>query len=87
MSDKDKYNHPTIKPLNIIENLIINSSQPNDIVLDTFVGSGTTCVASKNLGRKYIGIELNDKFYDIANKRLNGMDANGQTSIFTNFDD
>lgn len=46
--DKQKYKHPTIKPLNIIENLIVNSSKENDIVLDCFMGSGTTPVACVN---------------------------------------
>ena len=50
------------------------------------MGSGTTCVAAKELNRQYIGIELNPKFYEIAKDRLNGIDANGQTSIFTDFD-
>ncbi|WRK54643.1 site-specific DNA-methyltransferase [Coprobacillaceae bacterium CR2/5/TPMF4] len=40
--DKQKYNHPTVKPLDIIENLIINSSQEDDVILDPFMGSGTT---------------------------------------------
>ena len=56
------------------------------VVLDTFVGSGTTCVAAKKLNRKYIGIELNPKYHKIAVDRLNGINANGQTSIFTDFD-
>ena len=85
-ADKELYKHPTIKPLNIIKNLIINSSKENDIVLDCFMGSGTTCVAAKELNRQYIGIELDPKFYKIAKDRLNGIDANGQTSIFTDFE-
>lgn len=73
VSDKDLYNHPTIKPLDIIKNLIINSSQENDVVLDTFLGSGTTCVAAKELNRQYIGFELNPEYYQIALDRLNGL--------------
>lgn len=83
--DKQNYKHPTIKPLNIIKNLIINSSNENDIVLDCFMGSGTTCVGAKELNRRYIGIEINPEFYKIAKDRLNGINANGQTSIFTDF--
>ena len=85
--DKDKYGHPTIKPLNIIENLIINSSEVGGVVLDTFVGSGTTCVAAKKLDRKFIGIELNPNYWKIANDRLNDIEKNGQMSIFTNFEE
>jgi len=54
IKDKQIYKHPTIKPLNIIKNLIINSSKENDIVLDCFSGSGTTCVAAKQLNRQFI---------------------------------
>ena len=83
--DKELYNHPTIKPLNIIKNLIINSSLENEIVLDCFCGSGTTCVAAKELNRKYIGFEIDEEYYKIASNRINGITANGQTSIFTDF--
>lgn len=86
VKDKELYKHPTIKPLTIIENLIINSSSENDIVLDCFCGSGTTCVASKKLKRKFIGIEIDKEYHRIAINRLNGITANGQMSIFTNFE-
>lgn len=80
--DKDKFEHPTIKPMQIIKNLIINSSNENDIVLDCFAGSGTTLVAAKDLGRHYIGFEIDKKWYDIAKNRLNKVDANGQMNMF-----
>lgn len=72
-ADKDLYEHPTIKPLEIIKNIITNSSNQNDIVLDCFMGSGTTAVACKELGRKYIGFEINPKYYQIAIDRLKGI--------------
>ncbi len=74
VSDKKKYGHPTIKPLNIIENLIINSSKENNIVLDCFMGSGTTGVACKKLGRDFIGMEIDEKYFKIAEKRINEVD-------------
>lgn len=80
--DKDKFEHPTIKPMQIIKNLIINSSNESDIVLDCFAGSGTTLVAAKDLGRHYIGFEIDKKWYDIAKNRLNKVDANGQMNMF-----
>lgn len=86
VEDKKLYNHPTIKPLNIIKNLILNSSKENDIVLDCFCGSGTTCVAAKETGRKYIGMEIDSEYHKIAVDRLNGITASGQTSIFTDFE-
>lgn len=73
MSDKKLYDHPTIKPLHMIKTLIENSSQEGDVVLDTFLGSGTTAVACKELGRNYIGFEINEEYYKIAQDRLNGI--------------
>ena len=84
--DKDKFWHPTIKPLEIIKKLIINSSNKNDVILDTFCGSGTTCVACKELERNFIGIEVNPEYHKISIDRLNGINANGQMSIFTDVD-
>ena len=68
--EKQLYGHPTIKPLDIIENLIVNSSQENDTILDCFMGSGTTGVACKNLNRNFIGIELDEKYFNIAKERI-----------------
>ena len=83
VKDKEKYKHPTIKPINIIKNLIINSSNEDDIVLDCFSGSGTTCVAAKELGRRFIGIEIDPEYHKISLDRLNGILANGQISFDT----
>lgn len=69
-SDKKKYGHPTIKPINIVTNLIVNSSLENGIVFDPFMGSGTTAVAAKECGRNFIGYELDSDYYEICNKRL-----------------
>ena len=84
-SDKDKFNHPTIKPLELVKRHILHSTQPDDIVLDCFCGSGTTCVAAKETGRRYIGMEIDPEYHKIAVDRLNGIEASGQTTIFTNF--
>lgn len=83
VKDKEKYKHPTIKPLSIIKNLIINSSNKDDIVLDCFSGSGTTCVAAKELSRHFIGIEIDPEYYKISVDRLNGITADGQISFDT----
>ena len=82
--DKDKFNHPTIKPINIIKTIIQNSSKPNDIILDCFLGSGTTAVAAKSINRQYIGFEIDPKWFEIAKDRLNNIDANGQISLLLN---
>ena len=68
--DKKQYGHPTIKPLEIIQNLIVNSSEENGTVLDPFLGSGSTCVAAVNTGRHYIGFELDPTYFQIACDRL-----------------
>lgn len=73
IEDKKKFGHPTIKPLSIIENIIKNSSVEGGVVLDPFLGSGTTAVACKELNRQYIGFEIDKKYYDIANDRLKGI--------------
>lgn len=70
LDDKKLYKHPTIKPIDIIKNLIINSSQEGNIVLDPFLGSGTTAVASILLNRNFIGYELNEEYFNIANDRI-----------------
>lgn len=62
--------HPTQKPEKLIAKLILASSKPNDVVFDPFLGSGTTSVVAKKLGRKYLGIELNDEYACLAEKRL-----------------
>lgn len=62
--------HPTQKP----EKLVLASSRPGDIVLDPFVGSGTTCVVAKKLGRHYLGIEIDEEYCLWAAKRLTRAD-------------
>lgn len=62
--------HPSQKPEKLIEKLILTSSNPNDFLLDFFVGSGTTCVVAKKLHRNFIGIEILDKWANVAQNRL-----------------
>jgi site-specific DNA-methyltransferase (adenine-specific) len=66
----DKKNHVTEKPVNILENIIKYSSNENDVILDCFMGSGSTGVACKNLNRKFIGIEKDEKYFEIAKDRI-----------------
>lgn len=69
--DRIQYGHPTIKPVDLIRKFIRNSSNENDIVLDCFMGSGTTAVSCIKEKRNYIGFEINKKYYDICLKRIN----------------
>ena len=68
--DKQKYKHPTIKPLELIEYHIENSSKEGDLLLDCFAGSGTTLVGAINKNRRYIGFEIDKNYYKIAKKRI-----------------
>ena len=68
----EKGPHPTTKPLKLMEELITIHSNVNDIVLDCFAGSGSTLIAAKNLNRQFIGIEKEEKYYNIILERLNG---------------
>ena len=63
-------NHKTVKPLSLFKHLISFTTQKNSLVLDPFIGSGTTAMACKEMGRRFIGIEINKKYVNIANKRL-----------------
>lgn len=62
--------HPAVYPLYIVQELIKLLSKENDLVLDPFCGSGTTCLAAKNLKRNYLGIEINSEYVKLANERL-----------------
>ena len=66
--------HPTQKPVEVMEWLIKRLSNENDIILDPFMGSGSTGVACKNTNRRFIGIELNEDYYNMAIKRLGDDD-------------
>lgn len=70
---KEKTGHPTTKPLQIIKQQILKHSEVGDTVLDCFLGSGTTALACEQLNRKWIGMELSNKYYNIAKKRLSNI--------------
>lgn len=79
-SEKGSYNnHKTVKPLAICEYLIkLAAFSKNAVVLDPFVGSGTTALAAKKLGKNFIGIDSNAKYIKIANKRLKETKLNSK---------
>ena len=62
--------HPTEKPVKLCEWLIKTYTNENDLVLDNVMGIGTTCVAAKNVNRNYMGIELEEKYFNLAKERL-----------------
>ena len=62
--------HQQEKPIELIKKMIENSTNKNDLILDPFLGSGTTAVAAKQLNRNFIGIEISEKYCEIARQRL-----------------
>ena len=72
--------HPTQKPLELIKNIIRHSSNEGDTVYDPFMGSGTTGVACVKTNRKFIGVEIEKKYFDIAIKRI--KEAQMQPNLF-----
>lgn len=62
--------HPTQKPEKLLAKIILAATKKGNVVLDPFLGSGTTSVVAKKLGRKYVGIEIDEKFASISEKRL-----------------
>lgn len=69
-ASEGKNQHPTQKPVALMEYLIATYSNPGDTVLDPTMGSGTTGAAARKLGRGFIGIEMDKKFFEIAVSRL-----------------
>ena len=67
--------HPTQKPVELMEYLIKTYTNENELVLDFTMGSGTTGVACKNLNRKFIGIEMDDTYFEIAKDRINNTEG------------
>jgi len=71
MNREDMFSgHPSQKPIKLIKELIEKYSKEGDLILDPFIGSGTTAVAAKQLNRNYIGIEISEKYCEIARQRL-----------------
>ena len=73
--------HQNQKPTDLLEFIIQKSSKENELVLDSFMGSGSTGVACMNLNRKFIGIELEEKYYNIAEQRLQEATRSKQTTL------
>jgi len=67
--DSSKYQHPTQKPVDLLEKIIITSCSENDLILDCFMGSGSTGVASLKNNRRFIGVELDKEYFKIAKER------------------
>lgn len=73
--DKAIYNHPSIKPFELVKRHLLHATQKGNLILDPFIGSGTTAEASKVIGRDYIGFENDEAWYQVAIDRLDGITA------------
>ena len=69
--------HPTQKPVPLLEYLVKTYTNEGDLILDNCMGSGSTGVACKNLNRNFIGIELDENYFNIAKERIEGVIKNG----------
>lgn len=73
----ERHGHPATFPLALARDHILSWSNEGDVVLDPFAGSGTTCLAAKETGRRWVGIEINAAYVDICNRRLGLANAGG----------
>ena len=71
--EKEFGKHPTQKPLDLLRRIIRASTNEGDLILDPFMGSGTTGVAAVELGRRFVGIELEPEYVDLAKRRLENL--------------
>jgi len=76
-------NHPTQKPEKLLAKVILASSEAGDVVLDPFLGSGTTSVVAKKLGRHYVGIEVDLEYCCLAEKRVSAANINSSIQGYT----
>lgn len=74
--EKEFGNHPTQKPIKLLKRLVEAATNPNDIILDPFCGSGTTGIAAKMLNRQFIGIEIDENYLSLAKNRFLGGASN-----------
>lgn len=78
--EHNAFNHPTVKPLYVMAKILSSASSPQDVVADLYMGTGSTGVACVQLGRRFIGIEIEPRYFDIACRRIE--EAYRQLSLF-----
>ncbi len=82
-SQAERTGYPTQKPLALLERIIQASSKKGELVLDPFCGYATTCIAAEKLGRKWVGIDVSHKAYELVNMRLaKELEAQSDTELF-----
>lgn len=80
MKNKEYRIHPTQKPVELYKWILSRYAHPGDLILDTHVGSGSSLVACREMGFKYIGFEIDPDYYEEAKKRVDAAEA--QVNIF-----
>ena len=75
MKDKERRIHPTQKPVALYKWILNKYAKPNDIILDTHVGSASSLIACRETGHKYVGFEIDEEYYTLAKKRLDASEA------------
>jgi len=83
--NKRRDEHPCQLPIHLLERVILMSTDPGDIVLDPFLGTGTTAIAAKTLGRHYIGMELDETYVRIAKQKLKRIIESKHEGFFVSF--
>jgi site-specific DNA-methyltransferase (adenine-specific) len=76
--NKYRDEHPCQLPIHLLERLILMSTDENDIILDPFVGTGTTVIAAKRLGRRFIGMDIDEKYVNITKSKLSKESSNSK---------
>lgn len=79
--EKSPYEHPSVKPLYVMRRAVISASHKGDTILDCFMGTGSTGVACLTMGRKFIGIEQEPKYFDIACQRIEASQQQLQLAL------
>jgi len=82
MKHKEVRVHPTQKPVPLMEWIIANYSNPNDLIFDGFMGSGSTGVAAMKLNRRFIGVELSEEYCEIAKARIHAAELMAEADLF-----
>jgi len=77
--------HPCQLPVPLLERIVLMSTDPGDIVLDPFLGTGTTAIAAKTLGRHFVGIDIDPEYAKIANEKINSADVTMYRSYYVSF--
>jgi site-specific DNA-methyltransferase (adenine-specific) len=80
-SSKEKVGHPSQKPIGLISKLVASGSRPGDLVLDPFLGSGSTAEACELAKRKWLGIELDPAYVEMSSKRIKALDDKPELNL------